>query len=90
MVIVNLNFSEQIAGMLAKEVYTLGRRNAMLFAPDVKGKEIIIRASVTKAEDKPLQGFIAGQGDNKTGYALYIQRTEKYSWTFTSTTRQPA
>ncbi len=66
-------FSEQISGMLAKEVYSLGRRNAMLFAPEVKGKEIIIRASVTKAEDKPLQGFIAGQGDSKTGYALYIQ-----------------
>jgi len=66
-------FSEQITGMLAKEVYTLGRRNAMLFAPNVKGKEIILRASVTKAQDKPLQGFIAGQGDNKTGYALYIQ-----------------
>jgi putative membrane-bound dehydrogenase-like protein len=66
-------FSGQIKGMLAKEVYTLGRRNAMLFAPDVKGKEIIIRASVSKAEDKPLQGFIAGQGDSKSGYALYIQ-----------------
>ncbi len=43
------------------------------FAPDVKGKEIIIRTSVTKAEDKPLQGFIAGQGNSKSGYALYIQ-----------------
>lgn len=66
-------FSGQIKGMLAKEVYTLGRRNAMLFAPEVKGKEIIIRTSVTKAEDKPLQGFIAGQGSSKSGYALYIQ-----------------
>ncbi len=66
-------FSEQIRGMLAKEVYTLGRRNAMLFAPEVKGKEIIIRTSVTKAEDKPLLGFIAGQGSSKEGYALYIQ-----------------
>ena len=66
-------FSEQIKGMLAKEIYTLGRRNAMLFAPEVKGKEIIIRTTVTKAEDKPLQGFIAGQGSSKSGYALYIQ-----------------
>ncbi|MPR37002.1 PVC-type heme-binding CxxCH protein [Salmonirosea aquatica] len=65
--------SEQVVGMLAKEVYTLGRRNAMLFGPEVKGKEIILRASVTKAEDKPLQGFIAGQGSSKAGYALYIQ-----------------
>ena len=66
-------FRDQIKGMLAKEVYTLGRRNAMLFAPEVKGKEIILRTSVTKAEDKPLQGFIAGQGSSKAGYALYIQ-----------------
>jgi uncharacterized protein len=65
--------SAQIKGMLAKEVYALGRRNAMLFAPDVKGKEIFIRTSVTKAEDKPLQGFIAGQGSSKSGYALYMQ-----------------
>jgi putative membrane-bound dehydrogenase-like protein len=66
-------FSEQIMGMLVKEVYTLGRRNAMLFAPDVKGMEIILRTSITKAEDKPLQGFIAGQGSSTSGYALYIQ-----------------
>ena len=65
--------SDQIKGMLTREVYTLGRRSAMLFAPDVKGKEIIIRTSVTKAEDKPLQGFIAGQGSSKSGYVLYIQ-----------------
>ncbi len=67
------DFSGQILGMLAKEVYTLGRRNAMLFAPEVKGKELIFRTSVTKAEDKPLQGFIVGQGSSKSGYALYIQ-----------------
>jgi hypothetical protein len=45
----------------------------MLFAPDVKGMEIILRTSITKAEDKPLQGFIAGQGSSTSGYALYIQ-----------------
>ncbi|MBU1822968.1 MAG: dehydrogenase, partial [Bacteroidetes bacterium] len=66
-------FSDQIAGALQKEVYPLGRRNIMQYPPDVTGKEIIIRASVTKAEDKPLRGFLAGQGNSKSGYALYVE-----------------
>ena len=66
-------FSEQIAGALAREVYPLGRRNTLQFPPDVAGKEITIKASVTKAKDKALQGFIAGQGGKNSGYALYIQ-----------------
>ncbi|TDE16758.1 PVC-type heme-binding CxxCH protein [Dyadobacter psychrotolerans] len=66
-------FSEQVTAALNKEVYQLGRRNTMQFSPDVTGKEITIRASVTKAKDKDLQGFIAGQGGKDGGYALYIQ-----------------
>lgn len=66
-------FSEQIAGALKKETYPLGRRNTMQFPPDVTGKEITIKASVNKAKDKDLQGFIAGQGGKNGGYALYIQ-----------------
>jgi putative membrane-bound dehydrogenase-like protein len=66
-------FTEQVAKALHKEVYPLGRRNTLQFAPDVSGKEITIKASVTKAKDKALQGFIAGQGGKDDGYALYIQ-----------------
>ncbi|MEO6282121.1 MAG: PVC-type heme-binding CxxCH protein [Dyadobacter sp.] len=66
-------FSEQITQALSKETYPLGRRNTLQFPPDVTGKEITIRASVTKSKDKPLQGFIAGQGGKDGGYALYIQ-----------------
>lgn len=66
-------FSEQIVAALRKEVYPLGRRNTLQFPPDVTGKEITIKASVTKAKDKALQGFIAGQGGKDNGYALYIQ-----------------
>ncbi len=66
-------FSEQILTALEKEVYPLGRRNTLQFPPDVTGKEITIKASVTKAKDKALQGFIAGQGGKDGGYALYIQ-----------------
>ena len=66
-------FSEQIVSALQKEVYPLQRRNTMQFPPDVTGKEITIKASVTKPKDKELQGFIAGQGGKDGGYALYIQ-----------------
>ncbi|MCF0039189.1 PVC-type heme-binding CxxCH protein [Dyadobacter fanqingshengii] len=66
-------FTEQVAKALYREVYPLGRRNTLQFPPDVSGKEITIKASITKAKDKPLQGFIAGQGGKEGGYALYIQ-----------------
>ncbi|MCF2491905.1 PVC-type heme-binding CxxCH protein [Dyadobacter chenhuakuii] len=66
-------FAEQVTKALAKEVYPLGRRNTLQYPPDVSGKEITIKASVTKAKDKALQGFIAGQGGKDGGYALYIQ-----------------
>lgn len=66
-------FAKEVTEALNREVYPLGRRNTLQFPPDVSGKEITIRASVTKAKDKPLQGFIAGQGGKDDGYALYIQ-----------------
>jgi len=66
-------FTEQVSKALYKEVYPLGRRNTLQYPPDVSGKEITIKASVTKAKDKALQGFIAGQGGKDGGYALYIQ-----------------
>jgi uncharacterized protein len=66
-------FSEQIIAALAKEVYPLGRRSTLQFPPDVTGKEITIKASITKAKDKALQGFVAGQGGRDNGYALFIQ-----------------
>ncbi|MCE7062779.1 PVC-type heme-binding CxxCH protein [Dyadobacter sp. CY343] len=67
------SLSGQISNALKKEVYALGRRNMLQFPPDVTGKEITIKASVTKGKDRALQGFIAGQGGKEGGYALYIQ-----------------
>jgi uncharacterized protein len=66
-------FTEQILAALQKEVYPLGRRSTLQFPPDVTGKEITIKASVTSAKDKPLNGFIAGQGGREAGYALFIR-----------------
>lgn len=67
------SFTTKVSEALSNESYPLGRRSNVLFSPDVAGKEILIKATVTKANDKPLQGFIAGQGNKKEGYALYIQ-----------------
>ncbi|GGH39836.1 hypothetical protein GCM10007423_34490 [Dyadobacter endophyticus] len=63
----------QVTEALSREVYPLGRRNTLQFPPDVSGKEITIRATITKGRDRALQGFIAGQGGKDGGYALYIQ-----------------
>ncbi len=64
--------SDRIAEALNKEVYPLRRFGYMQFAPDAAGKEITLQAKIQK-KDEPLQGFIAGQGDSREGYALYIQ-----------------
>ncbi len=66
-------FTEQVLVALKKESYPLARRSVMNFSPDVSGKEITIKANVTKNKDKALQGFIAGQGGKEGGYALYIE-----------------
>jgi putative membrane-bound dehydrogenase-like protein len=70
---VKSTLTDQINSALKKEVYALGRRSTLQFPPDVTGKEITIKASVAKAKDRALQGFIAGQGGQDGGYALYIQ-----------------
>ncbi|WP_044198713.1 PVC-type heme-binding CxxCH protein [Dyadobacter tibetensis] len=63
-----------IRAALLREEYGLGRRNVQLYSPDVNGKELAISAQVTKDKDKPLKGFIAGQGNRQAGYALYIEQ----------------
>ncbi|PWJ57166.1 putative membrane-bound dehydrogenase-like protein [Dyadobacter jejuensis] len=65
-------FAEKIRNSLRQEVYHLGRRTTMQFAPDVTGKEIALSVLITKDQDYELEGFIMGQGDATAGYALYI------------------
>lgn len=67
------NFTKRILLSLEKEVYTLGRRNRLQFSPDISGKELSIITSITKNDDKALEGVILAQGGNENGYALFIQ-----------------
>jgi azurin len=42
------------------------------YAPNVEGKEIIIRSTVAKGRD-PLKGVIMAQGNRANGYGLYVE-----------------
>jgi len=55
-----------------EEQYPLDRRSPILFPPNVVGKEITIRATVSKG-DEALEGVIVAQGGKANGYSLYIQ-----------------
>ncbi len=67
-----LNLTDRIKKAISQEVYNLPRRGTMVYPPDVTGKEIIIKASVSKGQ-RPLQGMIMAQGGKDNGYGLFIQ-----------------
>ena len=57
---------------LVQETYILNLWSPPIFPPDITGKEIKIKAIVTKA-DEDLAGVIVSQGNKQNGYSLYIQ-----------------
>ena len=65
--------TDRIGKALNNEIYSLPRRGVMVFPPDVTGKEIIIKGTISKAEQRELQGVIMAQGGQASGYGLYIQ-----------------
>ncbi|GEO07793.1 PVC-type heme-binding CxxCH protein [Segetibacter aerophilus] len=67
------SFTDRISKALSNEIYTLPRRGAMQYSPDVAGKEIIIKGTVSKQEQRELQGVILAQGGKTAGYGIYIQ-----------------
>lgn len=67
-----MNLTEKVMKGLMEEQYPLDRRSPILFPPDVSGKEITIKVSISKA-DEELEGVIAAQGGKENGYSLYIQ-----------------
>ena len=68
----DMNLGQLIFKSLDEDVYKLERRNPILFPPNVVGKEIVIKASLDKA-DKELSGVIMAQGGKMDGYGLFIQ-----------------
>ncbi len=66
-------FSHQIFTALRNEIYPLGRRDNFQSPPDVAGKEITVRASVIKDEDKDLNGLVMAHGGRENGYGVFLQ-----------------
>ena len=66
-------FTKRILQALDKEVYILGRRNRLQFSPNISGKELTVTTSITKNDDKVLEGVIFAQGGHEDGYAIFIE-----------------
>jgi azurin len=66
------NLGKRISDALSQEVYNLPRRGSLSFPPDVTGKELTIKGTVVKGQQK-LNGFIMGQGGKEGGYGLFIK-----------------
>jgi putative membrane-bound dehydrogenase-like protein len=67
-----LSLTERVKKSLLEEQYPLDRRSPIHFPPDVSGKEILIKASISKASED-IEGVIVAQGDKKNGYSLFVQ-----------------
>lgn len=67
------SFAKEITESLATEQYSLGRRNTIIFSPDVSGKEIAVTTTLSKNQEGKLEGFVVGQGGKDGGYALYVK-----------------
>ena len=65
--------SVRITKAISQEIYPLQRRGGSSFPPDVTGKEIIVKATISKQDTANLQGLIMAQGGSEGGYGLYIQ-----------------
>jgi plastocyanin len=72
-----LSLEERLSKSLLEEQYSLDRRSGIPFPPKVAGKEIRIKATLSKA-DEPLDGVILAQGNKQNGYSLYIQNSRIY------------
>lgn len=67
-------FTEEIVKHLGLEQYGIGRRNVIAFSPDVTGKEIFITSTLSKSQEGKLDGFVVGQGNKQSGYAVYLEK----------------
>ncbi len=64
--------NERIGMALNEEKYALPRRGNFQNSPDVKGKEIVVKGTISKPEQRELKGVIMAQGDKENGYVLHI------------------
>jgi putative membrane-bound dehydrogenase-like protein len=67
-----MSLTEKVMKGLMEEQYPLDRRASIQYPPDVSGKEINLKVTLSKG-DEELEGVIAAQGNKENGYSLFIQ-----------------
>ncbi|KAA5541727.1 PVC-type heme-binding CxxCH protein [Adhaeribacter rhizoryzae] len=88
------NLTSRIVEAVSNEVYTLPRRGTLQFPPDVAGKEITVKGTISKG-NRDLEGVIVAQGGQEAGYGLFIQNkklqmvVKQNGKTYKATTTQP-
>lgn len=68
-----MSIADRISKSLVSELYTLSQRNALLFPPDLVGKEMTIEMEVAPGR-QDLDGVMVAQGNNTNGYSLYVYK----------------
>ncbi|WP_339864263.1 PVC-type heme-binding CxxCH protein [uncultured Algoriphagus sp.] len=68
-----MGVADRISKSLVSEVYTLSQRNALLFPPDLTGKEMTIEMEVSPGREA-LDGILVSQGNSTNGYSLYVYK----------------
>jgi len=63
----------RLVNAVSQEVYVLDRGSSTQLSPDVAGKEIHFKATVTKARNSEFNGAIMAQGNKDNGYCLFIE-----------------
>jgi putative membrane-bound dehydrogenase-like protein len=70
---VDSSLNQRMIIAVGQEIYMLERGNAARVSPDVTGKEIYFRTTLTKARNQEFEGAILAQGDKNNGYSLFIE-----------------
>ncbi len=89
-----MTLSDRISKALSQEIYALPRRGTLLFPPDVSGKEITLKGTITKGQ-RDLEGVVVAQGGKDEGYGVYIQNgkmnmvVKQGGKTYAATTSKP-
>ncbi|SFU13866.1 putative membrane-bound dehydrogenase domain-containing protein [Algoriphagus locisalis] len=68
-----MGIADRISRSLVTESYTLSQRNALLFPPDLSGKEMAIEMEVAPGREA-LDGVMVAQGNGTNGYSLYVYK----------------
>ncbi|QEC51242.1 putative membrane-bound dehydrogenase-like protein [Anseongella ginsenosidimutans] len=66
------SLSRRIASSLSNEEYRLNGRDVLRHPPHVAGKAISVSATVSRRDNKPLEGLILAQGNKTDGYGLFV------------------